>query len=382
MGNELQHHGILGMKWGRRNGPPYPLTKEQLSAVERREQLKNEKRELRRDYRETKKKLKSARTTLSAERNALKAHKDDYQMSKYEGDKYEAGISRKMIKASKLRAKAAKTDIGVYKRELRSIKEEQRAIKLGLKECNEILKDIGHIRIKDIDKDVILVGKDSLKEVLSEEEPEIKHHGILGMKWGHRNGPPYPLDASDHSASEKKAGWRKSLSNDGKEDSVKKRWLGKNRSDNTDESKKTESDGKATEQKDPDEDKKRAISSGKASDILKYVDSMSTNELNDARNRVNTINDLKKARDSEKTDKKDKILKSIKGITEVVRTGMDLYDQFSRAEKAFKKEEISIGQKKAQSILENMESMSVDDLKEAVTRIGFYEKIEKSANSK
>ena len=40
---------------------------------------------------------------------------------------------------------------------------------------------------------------------------ELYHHGILGQKWGHQNGPPYPLDASDHSASEKKAGWRKSL---------------------------------------------------------------------------------------------------------------------------------------------------------------------------
>ncbi|MCD8119748.1 MAG: hypothetical protein LUE29_09785 [Lachnospiraceae bacterium] len=40
---------------------------------------------------------------------------------------------------------------------------------------------------------------------------ELYHHGILGQKWDKRNGPPYPLDASDHSSSEKKAGWRDSL---------------------------------------------------------------------------------------------------------------------------------------------------------------------------
>lgn len=40
---------------------------------------------------------------------------------------------------------------------------------------------------------------------------ELYHHGILGQKWGRRQGPPYPLDASDHSSEEKKEGWRKSL---------------------------------------------------------------------------------------------------------------------------------------------------------------------------
>ena len=51
---------------------------------------------------------------------------------------------------------------------------------------------------------------------------ELNHHGVLGQKWGKKNGPPYPLDSKDHSASEKKARWRKSLSSsETKEDSEK-----------------------------------------------------------------------------------------------------------------------------------------------------------------
>lgn len=58
-------------------------------------------------------------------------------------------------------------------------------------------------------------SKPSLDECLA-------HHGIRGQKWGVRNGPPYPLGDSNHSASEKKAGWRKSLDKGGVNESDKK----------------------------------------------------------------------------------------------------------------------------------------------------------------
>lgn len=38
--NELMHDGVIGMKWGKRNGPPYPLNKEGKEALK--EQRKEE----------------------------------------------------------------------------------------------------------------------------------------------------------------------------------------------------------------------------------------------------------------------------------------------------------------------------------------------------
>lgn len=36
------------------------------------------------------------------------------------------------------------------------------------------------------------------------EDDHLEHHGILGQKWGQRNGPPYPLKEGDHSKNEQK----------------------------------------------------------------------------------------------------------------------------------------------------------------------------------
>lgn len=53
---------------------------------------------------------------------------------------------------------------------------------------------------------------------------ELYHHGIKGQKWGVKNGPPYPLNASDKSASEKRLSSNKKTNKVSKFDNSIKGW--------------------------------------------------------------------------------------------------------------------------------------------------------------
>lgn len=40
---------------------------------------------------------------------------------------------------------------------------------------------------------------------ITSSSDDLRHHGILGQKWGKKNGPPYPLGGGDYTVTEQKA---------------------------------------------------------------------------------------------------------------------------------------------------------------------------------
>lgn len=136
----------------------------------------------------------------------------------------------------------------------------------------------------------------------------LKHHGILGQKWGKLSGPPYPLGSGDHSSSEKAAA---------KKAGVK---VGKDSGKGSIENVKGAAGSNQHAKKKPlTEEEKRlkaeeAKLKGDSKNITKYMDKMTTQELQDAQTRAQIRKNLE-------GPKEKKMTKSEKEIDEVIKSG-------------------------------------------------------------
>lgn len=122
-----------------------------------------------------------------------------------------------------------------------------------------------------------LYEQDYTKPELSDEF--LEHHGILGMHWGRRNGPPYPLD-SDVSTG-------KRLKKGGSVSKHKARKTYKKRVKSLKRARKARDEKRAEEQK-IQKSKEEIIKTKDISAMLKNVDNFTNQEINDMLNRLDT----------------------------------------------------------------------------------------------
>lgn len=220
------------------------------------------------------------------------------------------------------------------------------------------------------------------------EDHYFAHHGILGQKWGDKNGPPYPLDPGDHSAREKKSGWIKSLKTRHAEKKKKKQ-----RQQALEKARvaKVEKAKQAQLAKEFEEKKQEVLRSGKASEILKYKGQMTNDEMQRAIARINFESQLHGLSQKEQMtgmQKIDKIMDNVGTITNWVNKAANAYDAVDRILKKVNGEEDkeSILQKAIKSedlekINKYRKDMSFSQLAQALNKVNKGKELDEMLNA-
>ena len=172
---------------------------------------------------------------------------------------------------------------------------------------------------------------------------ELYHHGIKGQKWGVRNGPPYPLKAGggadNYGAAKKKRGIL---------GSIQERKRKKARAAALEKARQARAAKREQERKEQEHKENRdkiVKTSTSASEILKYKNEMTAQEMKDAIDRINNVDTLKKLSAKEiKTgwDKADKVMDKADKLAKYIAAGSTLYDNIAKVVNAFSDAELPL----------------------------------------
>lgn len=205
--DSLTHHGILGMKWGKQNGPPYPLSPGQHSASEKKAGWQKS----------LNKKGTTSNTPMASGGGAGGGGKVIEEDQKILNELYDVLEERAkelgMTPMEMLNSQnfgltlAEETGYG----DGLSDADLERLRKKAFEHYSTSKADLIKNTAKYAKEEKALRDEQAFKEYQKWEEEDLKkrdlkHYGILGQKWGKRNGPPYPLSGAAKSLAERRAG--------------------------------------------------------------------------------------------------------------------------------------------------------------------------------
>lgn len=190
--------------------------------------------------------------------------------------------------------------------------------------------------------------------VVDDESLYLAHHGILGMKHGIRNGPPYPLDQGDHSKKEvamaeatgttvgKSSGKGAAENMTWREKRAAKK-LQKQRTEQLKKAREAKA-AKADEKKRAEEEanrkveaKRKIIESGDYDTVKQHVNELNDDELRAATERIRLNRSLdsyapKQVQEAEKTltDKIVDVSNKAQKISNAATTAIGVYNNFAK----------------------------------------------------